>query len=578
MFERLRIGRLAALLGTLALLSNVNAQSTLLEIQGSPTYASSIACAGDVNSDGVPDLALADDIVGTIEIRSGFDGTLIRSLTMDALGQSFGNLPGYAMAELGDVDGDGKDDLLVAQVGEALAGLIGFVPIGPGVARIVSGANGATLSTLSNLAAEHSFGFEAINCGDIDLDGIADAVVGAPWASTNGLFENGFLRFFSGANGAVIHTVHGNSSLERFGQSMATAGDWDGDMRPDIVVGSNLTGGSARIVSGFDGSFLATLTAGTTNPSPAFGLGYAETEVAGGADVDGDGVLDVALGKRGGNLGGFRSGEVFVFSGASGQVVRTLVGDPCDGIGAVVLLVDVNQDSMADVIVSSRNDAGHDDDVTVFSGDTGDVGFDTDPITNDMTQMAVAGDVDGDGVVDLLGSTDPSGQNPGQVLVISGGPWIGPAGQGVVADAGNQAEDILFVNGSEGRGARHISVDKTEPLFFEMQQPSVNSSPAGFLVFGRLGAPAESHVVNLPSQIGDFAIRPAALHPFDGLLFTLASSLGPMPGGEVLPAFAAPWSYLVPALNIEATFTLQAVVETAPGVLKPTNAIIVTMR
>ncbi len=555
-------------------------QATIIDVQGAADYGRAVSCAGDVNGDSYPDIAVGNDIAGTIDILSGTDGSLIRQLSLSTIVANFSNLPSYTIDTIGDLNSDGFDDLLVGRVGDALVGLAGVVPLGPGGTQIFSGADGSVLQTQSPLSGEQSFGYATAVIDDVDGDGKADYVVAAPWASTQGLFDNGYFSVFSGGTGALLYSVHGQSSSIRLGQSLASAGDVDGDGAGDFVVGSTAGSGSLIVYSGATGAQSLVLQAGSLTLSPSFGLGYPDIEVAAGADVDGDGVGDYVLAKRGDETHGFRAGAIFVFSGATNQIIHSWFGQPCDGIGAKIELIDVNADGNADVLSASRNDAGHDDDVTVFSGVTGVAKFDTDTVTNDMTQLAVVGDVDGDGVADFLGSTDPTGLNPGRVLVVAGGPWLG---QGAIANVTNlqgQEEIHLTVNGGVGGPARRVDLEVGTSFSFEIAQPTGNAVPAGFVIFGQIGAPAETDVISLPNAIGDFTIYPVPLVPWaQPLVFTLASSLGPVVGGEILPATLAPWNFQVSGgLNFQTTFTLQGVIEDGAGNLKATNGLIVRVR
>ncbi len=571
----------SAALCTLALMATASwGQSTIIEVQGAPTYASTVACPGDVNGDGINDLAVGDDIVGSVEILSGIDGSLIRQLNIPANGQTWGNQPSYCIDTLGDLNGDGNDDFMVSKVGDTISGLAGSIPIGPGIVGVFSGQTGNSLYVIPAISGEQSFGYAAISVDDLDQDGKRDIVVGAPGASTQGKQENGYVAVYSGATGTLLYLIHGAGNGHRFGQSLADTHDLDGDNKGDFVVGSNRAAGTAFIISGNNGSLIRSHQAGSPTLSNSFGLGYPDIEVAGGADVNGDGTNDVVLAKRGDQTNGPNAGAIFIYSGLNGQMIGMILGGPCDGIGAKIDLADVNNDGMADILSSSRNDAGHDDDVTVYSGATNNPTFDTDGVSNDMTQISLVGDVDGDGTKDFFVGTDPSGSNPGRAIVVAGGPWMGVAGTGVVTNAQGEIQPLLTINGDDGGIARRIDLKVGDPVVFDMAQPAANGTPAAFAIFGQFGSPGETDTVNLPGGIGDFAIVPVPMAPWaQPTLFTLASSLGPVAGGEILPATPSPWTHNVAGgINFPVTFTLQGVVENSPGVLKSTNGIIVRVR
>src|SRR5262245_25972331 len=106
---------------------------------------------------------------------------------------------------------------------------------------ILNGAGGAERSS--------QFGAAIAALSDVDGDGVADLVVGAPLEDA-GLADRGVVRVFSGANGAVKRSLLGPAANARFGASVAGVGDVTGDGVPDFVVAAP----GASIVSSRSGA------------------------------------------------------------------------------------------------------------------------------------------------------------------------------------------------------------------------------------------------------------------------------------------------------------------------------------
>jgi hypothetical protein len=200
-------------------------------------------------------------------------------------------------------------------------------------------------------AAADLFGAEVAFAGDIDADGAPDFAVGAP---SYGIGNNspGMVRVFSGRTLQVLATWTGGAARDRFGYSIAAAGDLDGDGHGDVLIGApqalqSNPGGYALVRSGATGLALHTFVGVA---GEAFGQA-----VAAGGFVDGDSVPDLLIGAPYASAGGSSRGRVYVFSGASGALLRTHDGvDNWGTLGwALAFLGDLDGDGRSEYVASA---------------------------------------------------------------------------------------------------------------------------------------------------------------------------------------------------------------------------------
>lgn len=190
--------------------------------------------------------------------------------------------------------------------------------------------------------------------GDLDGDGIRDLVI---TSSTSTLGYGVYA--YSGATDALLWFVPAPSAVHdpKFGAALEHAGDIDRDGKDDVLVGAprQLIGtsyGSAHVLSGVDGTYLHTL-----HPPGSAGVYGAEfgSALAGGDDIDGDDVPDFAVGAMGTSGAIERVGAVFVYSGATGSLIRQYSGSTKDqALGSAVALLEVDGDRLADLAISSQ--------------------------------------------------------------------------------------------------------------------------------------------------------------------------------------------------------------------------------
>jgi len=304
-----------------------------------------LAAAGDVDNDGGLDVLSGRSLVdwgGSVHVFSLANGAVIRKHDTDE--KRFG----WHVSGAVDLDQDGFDDYLVAAGARAVA---------------LSGSSGAELHQMDG----DFFPFANVEgLGDVDGDGADD------WAvSSSGVAVRGRVRVVSGQSGDVLYELTGQSDGQRFGTSLGRAPDIDGDLRPDFVIGSPFSIGKAGahvvVVSGATGEALRVLSGRAEND----GFGWSSCGVG---DLDGDGWSEIAVGARSDSIGGYLAGRVAVFSGSTGEVVFSRLGQtPGGNLGvAVGALGDVDGDGVSDLL-ASRSNIGAPPFLRAFSGGAGDM-------------------------------------------------------------------------------------------------------------------------------------------------------------------------------------------------------------
>ena len=127
---------------------------------------------------------------------------------------------------------------------------------------------------------------------------------------------------------------------------MANAGDVNGDGVSDILIGAPGQG-RAYVFDGATGALIRTITSPVAETLPSFGFA-----VAGGRDVNGDGIPDFVIGAP--QAGG--KGAAFVFNGANGTLLYTLRAAPqafAKFGSSVALIPDVTGDGRPDIMVGA---------------------------------------------------------------------------------------------------------------------------------------------------------------------------------------------------------------------------------
>jgi hypothetical protein len=466
--------------------SGVPAEVVLRGTDGDRTGAS--VAAGDIDGDGARDLVIGapGDGFGAPGRAYVVHGPLAEPLIelpsapgFAIVGEHDGHYAGAEVEVVGDVDGDGLDDVLVAgeEICKVPPGCVEDCPVecstGPFRSYLVYGTTAAAEVKLADVA--DGLGGTVIEgespddlveqvfapLGDLNGDGLADFAVSAPFAK--GLLGRVYVVFGAAAPGPIqladVAAGQGGYVIDpeaptygTFGRSIAAAGDVNGDGIGDLVIGDTAADenrGRAYIVFG-----KATGEPVTTAEVVAGTRGFAvqaennilteccsETglEVAGGGDFNGDGLADVVITAPYLELGGGPpAGRVYtIFGKAGGDIV--VLADVAKGLGGGAALdgingtghtlgralLDFQADGLADYLVED------DGDVHLVRGRTGmdpaALG-DTGVSERVLPQTAGAwylgngssiGDLDGDGTADFaLVNAAYEQAAAGQVLVI----------------------------------------------------------------------------------------------------------------------------------------------------------------
>jgi Ca2+-binding RTX toxin-like protein len=391
--------------------------------------------------------------------------------------EASGNLTGGSIAAIGDFNGDGSADYLVG------------LPYGGGSgtgAAFVMDQNGTTIAQISGFAGIADGGASVAAVGDVNHDGYADILVGAP--GSGGSSGAAYLLYGNGdGSGYDISSLTGNgltiagSSSSHLGQQVQGLGDINGDGYNDFALAAPGTG-AVEIVLGGDDIQLATDTIQLTGISVSGTNG--EIGLFAG-DFNGDGINDVGVSGNGGQ------GEVNLYyggsnltGGATPDATLALAPNAHDSGNLKILAAgsagDFNGDGADDmVIVLQDGAANHHVDVYVLhnlDGLAGQIGGDglqaalNDPanalhyaydIPGDVDlgssqfsfNIGNAGDVNGDGYGDvMIGMPDAGGDGSGSISLLYGhatGDVVSGTGAGDTLTATQSGQVIAGLAGND---------------------------------------------------------------------------------------------------------------------------------
>ena len=427
-------------------------------------FGFSVSTAGDVNGDGYSDLIVGapywdagQPMEGRVHIYKGSsDGLLSAPLWYKGSAQAYAGF-GFSVGLAGDVDNDGYDDVIVGSP----FWQSGSSEDDEGGAWVYRGTSTEPIDApywhVEGAQEDAHLGWSVAGAGDVNGDGYADVIVGAPdWDSSTIYTNSGIARIYMSRSNGIATSAHqsisGGEANAYMGYSVASAGDVNRDGFSDVIIGA----------PGWDDDVAnegrAIVLHGSASGLPSFIAWHAEANsynaqlgysVGSAGDVNGDGYSDVIVGAPYYNTDAddATEGKVYVFHGSGSGLSSTAAWSKLTYTGsakygyAVSTAGDVNGDGYADVIIGSP---GLSDTITnegtarVYLGSGSGLG--TSPVWFGAggeeaswygSSVGTAGDTNGDGYADVFVGSPQYGSaanppiNAGRVHVYFGGGGLG---------------------------------------------------------------------------------------------------------------------------------------------------------
>jgi len=406
------------------------AQERLFRWDGEKSYDAfglRVAGAGDFTQDGCADLLIGapfhslPDPPGRVYLYSGRTGFLLQVLDGKQGNDSFG----VSVSSATDLNQDGVEEILIgSSCATSSTGSDG------GILELYDGKSLSVLRMWGSEGQLDRFGSKAHAVGDVDGDGISEFLCAAPYYIEYApFFQVGRVYLYSGLNGGLLQMFTGQKECDFLGKEVSAAGDLDGDLVPDLAVYAESSRDQSRGKLYVYSGRTRTLLYAHEGTTAGMQLG---TAVAASSDLDGDASPDLLAGAIGALNG---RGAVFVYSGPGGVLTHELYGEnEGDAFGnSLAVLGDMNHDQSPEFAVGAygtnrqgplKEPTGS---VYLYSGRSFRLlyRFDGENLNDSFgSSLAAAGDVDADGIPDLIVGAPwgvlGDGTYPGRAHVFAG--------------------------------------------------------------------------------------------------------------------------------------------------------------
>src|SRR6266850_63966 len=368
--------------------------------------------------------------------RAGAASSITSRILIDPAGEHTGDEFGHSVAWVGDVNGDGYDDLLVGAFRYPEIASLGQAYLyfgGPAIDSV------ADLVIPAPAGGTGWFGVSVASAGDFNGDGRPDFIIGAQQSG----YEGKAFIYYGGpsldATPDITLTGESTGSLTLFGASVASAGDVNEDGFGDVIVGAPL-GGSGGNQTGRAYVFFGGAVPDAVPDRVFSGVGYYDqlgSVVGSAGDMNGDGHPDVFASAPYNDTAALNAGAIYVWFGGPAFDATPDLSVLGSGVNQRLWNAanagDVNADGFSDLIGAGK------DQVRVWFGGSSPNSVPDLTLARTYASVAGAGDVNDDGIDDfVVGTTYDASGGPGRVSIYFGGSAV------------DTLEDLYYVGDPSG--------------------------------------------------------------------------------------------------------------------------------